>query len=693
MKARGPLFSLVLASLLVFSALSASLAQELGARKLSNHTPRFIATAKDLGPEAPSKQVTLRVWLQIHNTESLKQLTEQLYDPASKNYHSWLTHEQFNVQFAPTEQEVATVQKFLTENSLRVGAVGERNLYVSAQGSIADIQKAFHVQIHKYDLRGRTYRSNTADPAIVGPAGALVSWVGGLSDYSLEPHNMRPVNPSTGEPLPPVEVSLGPNGFFWSANCFRPPQLVNFSNEGALPKAVYYGNRYGADITNTALGSLAPCGYQPSEIQTAYTLNKLYGAGLDGAGQTIVIVDGYGSPTIQTDASFFSSFYGLPPLNLTMYAPLGPPASPSLNAATETTLDVEWAHSVAPGANIALVVAPTLGSDDLITSILYAVENDLGTVISNSYGAPESEWPGALLAAADEVLMLAAARGVSVNFSSGDSGDFSSVLGHTDVSYPASSPYATAIGGTSLALNADNTLKFQTGWGNNLTAISGLQNPDGTNTPLVPPLQLGFIGGAGGGTSSVYARPAFQHSVPAAWRMVPDVSYLADPSTGVEFLCTGSSCFGIDSSDLYVATVGGTSLACPMFSGMWAIAEQNAGGALGQAARLLYGLPYGAVDDIVPVVISAGSFPGASGVIYTSAGTIVETAPALAEPLQSYSSYPFFYSTLFNSNDSAWYVLTFGTDSSLQTKLGWDDVTGVGTPNGPQFVQAVAQSR
>src|SRR5208283_5787417 len=104
------------------------------------------------------------------------------------------------------------------------------------------------------------------------------------------------------------------------------------------------------------------------------------------------------------------------------------------------------------------------------------------------------------------------ALGVSVHFSSGDDGDFYNDYGVTSVSMPASSPYATGVGGTSLFLNPDHSLKLQTGWGNNETRIAGYA----PNPPVIPPLELGFIYGAGGGSSGVWTKPSFQGSLPGA---------------------------------------------------------------------------------------------------------------------------------------------------------------------------------
>ena len=125
-----------------------------------------------------------------------------------------------------------------------------------------------------------------------------------------------------------------------------------------------------------------------------------------------------------------------------------------------------------------------------------------------------------------------------------------------------------------------------------------------------------------------------------------------------------------------------------MFSALWAIANQSAGEALGQAAQLLYQLPGSAITDIVPV----GSEHNVRGRIHTTAGTTRLSASDLAQPLQNTEDFEF-YSALYNSPFSTrWFVLTFGTDTSLTTSEGWDNVTGLGTPNGKSFVDAVTSA-
>lgn len=695
MKKTPRLASIALIALLLSMGIAFTLSAQTGREyTIPNSRAGFGSNATDLGPEDASKEITIYLWLQLRNGESLSQLVEEQYDPNSPNYRKWLTPEQLNANFAPTADDVAAVKNFVAAHGLTVESVGDRNLYVRATGRVSEIQRAFSVEIHKFNVNGKIYRANTDAPVMEGLAGALVSRIGGLSDYRMHAHAVRPLDPSTGKPIPAVRVSAAPNGAYFSPYCLQGVDVEKFTTDGASPKATYVGNAYGAPISNTEKGTLAPCGYQPSDLQTAYNFNALYKAGLDGSKQTVVIVDAWGSPTIQTDAATYAAAYGLATINLSVY-PLGTSCAPTDAAslancqgwATETSLDVESAHVVAPGANIALVEAASDQDDDLNAAVLYALDHHLGDVISNSYGGPESQEGLPENDPFDATLMLAAAEGVSVNFSTGDYGDWSPIEGYTDVSYPASSPYATAIGGTSLFLNKNKTLGFQTGWGNNFTEITLPTDEKGYSTPLVPPDGspadgLGFSGGSGGGASSVFQKPSFQHGLPGRYRLIPDISYVADPQTGIEIFCTGSSCFNNDADHIYVGLIGGTSLSCPMFSSLWAITNQKAGHPLGQAARSIYNLPSGAISDIV----AEGSPLDAAGIITDGKRAIFEGPYQLVMPETSAP----FLSGLAEGSDGAWFVVSFGTDTSLRADHGWDNVTGLGTPNALDFVNAFA---
>ncbi len=652
----------------------------------SSSKPRLLSNAKNLGPEDLSKPITVTVWLNQHNKAGLDELVKQMYQKGSPNYHHWLTLEQYKASFAPTAEDVATMRDFLTSHNLRVSSVDKNNHFISAQGRISDTQSAFHVQINRFQMNGQTFRANTAEPVVEGAAGKLVAAVQGLSDLKYQPYSMRPINPDTGKAFAsvPLASAVGPDGLFFNGHCLTEAITRKFRTGHAGPVGLYYGTRYGSNIASGP-PHLPPCGYDSAEIQKAYSLSALYKKGWNGSGQTIAIIDAFGSDTILGDSNEFSSLNGLPPLtssNFQVFYPSGPTSCGSTCGWNdETTLDVQWSHTVAPGANIALVLAADNSFTNLDTAILYAIQTGLGNSISNSWGIEEellSEFLPSELVVENNLSELGAALGMSVNFSTGDHGDFFAADGFTTVSMPASSPYSTGVGGTSLFLTAGHKMFFQTGWGNNETRIANAT----PNPPIVPPLQLGFIYGAGGGTSGVWAAPAYQSSLGSSWRMAPDISYVADPYTGVEIIITPD---GVSGDPQDVGVIGGTSLACPMFSAMWAIANQAAGVPLGQAAPLLYGLPAGAITDVTDG--SPISRNNVSGTIDTPGSPIItESASDLAQPLENTTD---FVSAFYNGTSTRWYVLSFGTDSSLTTGWGWDNVTGLGTPNGLAFVQGV----
>ncbi len=441
-------------------------------------------------------------------------------------------------------------------------------------------------------------------------------------------------------------------------------------------QAIYSGNQYPD----------ASCGYSPAEMQHAYGLDSVIASGLNGAGQVVTIVDPWGSYSILADANTFSATYGLPLLvpgvNFNLYYnPLGGTPDCVVGPTTqcgaefEVTLDVEWAHAMAPGATIDLVTSPTFQFNDLWAIDMWIATNLPTGSVSHSFGAPESEvWFQDLpdYTAQYDINAIAAVLGVSNNYSTGDSGDFygAGVFAPTDVSFPSGSPDATAIGGTSLALNSNGSYKWEEGWGTNITLLG-----------YVPPFQIGFYFGAGGGTSQVTAAPAWQqfylHNVA---RQQPDVSMDADPYTGVEIIFTGDFNPG---DTQYVTTIGGTSLSCPMFSAVWALEEQKAGTPyLGNAAQYVYNVAAnvaGSVHDIKPL----GSGHNAHGTTFTKGVPANYSQWDLAQP---YQTSPVFYESIYNAYP---YSLTFGTDSSLTTGPGWDNVTGVGTPNGATFINAL----
>jgi len=636
--------------------------------------------AQDLGAVESTRPISVTVWLNLQDRAGLDRRIEGQQQGAP-----FLSDADFQASHAPRSSQVAAVSQVLQSYGLSVIGVGPSNLYVTAVGPASQVGSAFQVSVHDYALRGLTVHAAAQKPVVPASIAPFVTAVTGLGGHVMRPTLSRPVDPETGLPFPPT-VTSNPDGLVFSAQCFRPPEVHKFSGtdaSGSPLAATYAGNRYGADITNTSPGTIPPCGYKPSDLQKAYNLNQLYSGGWDGTGTTVAIVDAYGSKYIQNDVAAFSDYMGLPPADLTVVGtPTEPvfPSDPNSGWADETTLDVEWVHAIAPGAKIVLFVAPSAEDSDLFAAIALAETYPNVVAISNSWSTQESTTDVPSRAAADGVLAVGVVKGISIHFSSGDFGNETINLGYADVNHPASSPYATGIGGVSTALTPSGRLAFQTSWGTNLTRIVNTVASGGA--PYDPPVNLGFFFGGGGGASNVYPKPSFQRALPGARRLVPDISWTADPYTGVEIVETVDS-----AGDQGFAAIGGTSLSCPMFSGLWAIAAQRAGGRIGQAARSIYGLPDGAIADVTPI---DSPFNVAGYTTDAANGTLFYNSFELASPLQNVSS---FYSAFYNGTSTRWYVITFGADTSLDVARGYDLATGLGTPNPPAFVEAYGHGR
>jgi subtilase family serine protease len=371
------------------------------------------------------------------------------------------------------------------------------------------------------------------------------------------------------------------------------------------------------------------------------------------------------------------------------------------------------------------LLAPSATIMDLDEAEFLAISNRLGTVISGSFGLPEPLVPQSMLETENMLSEMAAMTGISTNFSTGDDGDFSNLFqagAPGFVSAPASSPFATAVGGISLALNSDNSIKWQAGWGNNLVAIAN----DGT--VFDPPFAPGLAFGSGGGASSCveqmvstdpntgittvtclagFPKPSFQNKLPGTTRQLPDISWLADQFTGAVIAATVPGVF----PPQQFLVIGGTSLSCPMFSALWAIANQAAGRPLGQAAPYLYSLPKEAITDVVPL----GAQHIVAGLIQHDVIGSIQESTAVTKKfsaggmLGGHITQPFvsgiwddpfiFDAGVLISFDTDCSASTLFTNSGtlctdpnhLRTTVGWDNVTGLGVPNGSEFIEAFAR--
>ena len=347
----------------------------------------------------------------------------------------------------------------------------------------------------------------------------------------------------------------------------------------------------------------------PEQLESAYNLGPLYQRGVTGKGETIVIVDAFGSPTIKHDLAVFDKQFGLPaPPSFTIIAPAGklPAWKPSDSDMTgwggETTLDVEYAHAIAPGANILLAETPVsetegvTGFPQIVEAENYVLKRHLADVISQSFEATEQTFSG--LAQINAYHLRAAYQqaagekdGPTVLAAAGDTGAADMELNgstyYTDpvTSWPDSDPLVTGVGGTELVAGKDSTFT-SVAWNDTYSKHIG-----GGTTPYA----------TGGGLSVLFSRPSYQNGVKnvvGAARGVPDVSMNAACSSPV---FTYQSFPEADTAAGWYPDCG-TSEATPEFAGIVALADQIAGHALGVINPTLYKLAAEHAPGIVPVI-------------------------------------------------------------------------------------------
>ncbi|GAA2773863.1 S53 family peptidase [Kitasatospora cinereorecta] len=375
--------------------------------------------------------------------------------------------------------------------------------------------------------------------------------------------------------------------------------------------------------------------FAPQAVRAAYNLGPLYAGGFDGSGQTIAIVDAYGSDTMAHDLHVFDQAFGLQPMcgeegvtcapGLPTFSELHVQGSPDTKAppekakspgqedksawALEVALDVETAHAIAPKANILLVSTPTAetlgvqGFPQMMNAEQYVVDHHLATVISQSFASAEGAFGSAQsIENLRHAYKSAAAGGVTVLGSSGDDGSMGSkktpvggkggtTLPDPAVEWPASDPLVTGVGGTYLCTDPNAT--------SGRTADSASQPAKCQANPGAAEVGWTF---SGGGFSQVFDRPAYQSQLPAgstpigAKRGVPDIGLQASSGTGALVYVSlprdgqgGLDCGGTPCSAGWY-DIGGTSLACPEWAGLVAIADQINGGGLGPINPALYRL-------------------------------------------------------------------------------------------------------
>jgi subtilase family serine protease len=605
-----------------------------GRSVLAGSVPSWARASNFKGTASPTGIVDFRVYLGWRNEAGAAAIAAAVSNPRSSSYGHYLTPAQFRQQFAPTRANVNAVEQWLRSQGFTVGYTPANNLYVSAEGTVAQASAAFGTTFGEYAVQKMTLRSPSTALSVPASLATTVTAVVGLDDGA---DLVQPLAKPAASP-PPVFVNAPPCSTYFGE---KTTATDNGPDGTTVP-----------DVYGTAQ-PWAPCGYTPQQLRGAYGVPT----GLTGAGVTVAIIDAYASPTIVQDVNQWSTNRGIPTLapgQLRQVTPPGVfnrpqnPAQDPQGWSTEETLDIEAVHGMAPAADIVYVGAPN-NYRDLDAVMNKVVDNHLADIVSNSYGYASEAVPPGFIIPQNDIYIQAAAEGIGIYFSSGDS---------PVPSWSATSPWVTAVGGTSLAVSASNTIQFETGWetGRSVLQSDGTWNVD-------PPGS--FLYGSGGGTSQLFTQPSYQAGiVPAslskannpngpAMRVVPDVAAVGDPNTG--YLMGQTQTFPDGTVAYGEFREGGTSLSVQAFAGMMADLQQGLGHDIGFANPYLYE-HQAAFHDVQHVADT--------GVVRSDFKNFVDASAGYVYSFRSFD---------------------FTTGLSIHTTAGYDSVTGLGSINGSVF--------
>ncbi|MGA9393369.1 MAG: S53 family peptidase [Candidatus Sulfotelmatobacter sp.] len=632
----------------------AVLAQQAPARAAIAGTHPAWANDSRRIPQAAltSGTVSARVYLTGQDPAGLSAYATAVSTPDNALYGHYLSPTQVRARFGPSAAEISAVKAWLVGAGLTVTKVDDHVAgYIDVRGSIHATAQAFGVTFGTF-LGPDKKADRAPEQAATAPA-SLARDVLTVSGLDTAAHYMRPF-----DTLPPP----GPN--YWIA----PPCSSFYGEVIAFNEPFAYG--LPQPWTN--------CGYTPRQIRGAYHVAE---SGMTGRGQTVAIVDAYASPTMLSDANEYARITGDRPFEHGQYTQYlastfeytAPDECDAQGWYGEETLDVESVHGQAPDAKVNYIGAASCTDQDLGDALALIVNNHLASIVSNSWGEPYDS--ATLIPVYNEIFKAGAAEGIGFFFSSGDSGyespDEDGGSDMLQVDWPTSSPFVTSVGGTSLAIGPFNNYEFETSWGTLLDPLAS----SGTSWQYTPPGLYPdyYDGSSGGGVSTAFTQPFYQRGVvpyslatalpdgttsPVPMRVVPDVSALADPSTG---LLIGETTLQPNGTTyaFSLSRIGGTSLSCPTFAGIQADAQQAAGHVLGFANPAIY-QRYGtrAFHDVTDHPFGI---------------------PYLAEVRNNYTD-PY-----TKTGPLITYLRTLGIDgegaAALPAVEGYDDSTGVGSPD------------
>jgi subtilase family serine protease len=617
-----------------------------GRHYLAGSTPRWLNKAHSVSTTSSTGQVSFGVLLGMRDQAGAAATLKAISEPTSASYGQWLSNKTFDERYAPAKSSVSAVRDWLRGQGFAITQTLPSGMYVEASGTVAQVEKVFGSRLENYSYQGKTVRANTSELSL--PAGTPATVSGAIAGIVGIDQGSTLKKPADTLPGPPAGARYG-----------------------VQPCSAYYGQLIATDKPS-AYGARQPyavCGYAPRQYQSAYGESALLRAGVTGRGVTVAITDAYAAPTIYADAQKYSQVHGQPEFTPGQFTQITPAANGYDEESDcgpqgwygEESLDVEAVHAMAPGAKIVYVGAADCGSG-LDGAWASAIDNHVANVITNSWNDGTDDLT--LLGSSyvqfyKQYSMEAALTGITVNFSSGDGGDDTAGgtnLAAKTVEFPADLPYVTGVGGTSVEIGRRGQWLGEYGWQSAYSTLT-----DGAWSPTLPGA---YSSGGGGGTSQLFAQPFYQAGkVPtsvseyygaARMRAVPDISAAGDPNTGFE---VGETQVFPDGTYWAQYRIGGTSLSSPLMAGVVAVADQFTHRSLGFINPLYYdliGTP--ALHDI-----KAPSSP------------VAQVRTDYANFLDSSAGYLYRLQTIDVQS------------STLHDTKGYDDETGVGTPDGPAF--------
>lgn len=516
--------------------------------------------AFDIGrvqPSVPLSGITIYFKPSAAQQAALDALLQEQQTPGSPEYHKWMTPAEYASRFGLSTSDVEKVEGWLERQGFSIDRVANSRNAITFSGTAGQAESAFRTEIHQYRIDGVTHIANANAVSVPSAFAGVVLSVRNLSDF--RPHPLHRVR----------------------------------AREAASPQ---YTFNSGASHSHFLA---------PGDVATIYDLNPLYGGGYTGSGQTIVIVGQ--SAIAASDIAHFQRAAGLTakaPV-MTLVPNTGASAvSDTSGDADESDLDIEWAGATAPGATIDFVYVGNSQQASVFDAMNYAIDNNLGSAISTSYGACEAAFPSQEVKTLESWFEQANAQGQTIVAASGDNGATDCETNTTSdqathglaVDMPGSSPYVTAIGGTEFAADASAPGSYWNSSNGAGEASAIRYIPEKVWNDTSP--SLGIEAG-GGGASAIFGKPSWQRGtgVPNdGKRDMPDISLNASPNHDGYLYCASgadsSSCTnGFLNGKGIPNIAGGTSFGAPIFSGILAILAQKLNaGHLGNVNPQIYNL-------------------------------------------------------------------------------------------------------